>query len=108
MEYTEVVEFADALAKAINEKKHKGYYIECTKGQKYVKYVIHNTSNNHGSVLAFVELSSGDIIKPASFQQPQKEKGGLAVRGNISTPAGRKIVLDAADPFGGFLYKDRM
>lgn len=105
MEYAKVVEFAAELVEAMKGRGHHDYYIECTKGQKYVKYIIKSERNNHGSVLAFVELSSGDILKPGGFQAPQRDKDGLAVRGNIADPVDAKRILAEADPYGSFLYK---
>lgn len=50
--------------------------ITYAKGIKFAKFVI-----DSGSVFAFVDLSNGDILKPASWQKPAKH-----ARGNIYSP----------------------
>lgn len=51
--------------------------ITYTKGRKYAKLV------QNGSVVAFIDMSNGDIYKPAGWKAPAKH-----VRGNIFSPEG--------------------
>ncbi|RTL04975.1 hypothetical protein EKK58_09215 [Candidatus Dependentiae bacterium] len=48
-----------------------------TIGKKFAKYV-----TNDSSVFAFVDLSNGDILKPATWAKPAKH-----ARGNIYSPS---------------------
>jgi hypothetical protein len=57
-------------------------------GKKYVKI----TTNNGGSVFAFIDAETGDILKPANFKAPAKH-----ARGNIFDQSGG---LDAITPYG--------
>jgi len=52
--------------------------IEVLKGKKFVKYAI--TTGGSRSVYCFVEIETGNILKPASWAAPAKGK-----RGHIET-----------------------
>jgi hypothetical protein len=53
---------------------HIGYTI----GRKYARLTSPNGSNPDGSTWAFVDMTTGDIFKPASWSAPAKH-----ARGNI-------------------------
>ena len=68
---------------------------------------IPNWNNRGMSVHAFVKRATGDLIKAASWKAPQKSlthPSGLAVRFNLSTPAGMAEALTAANATTGYLY----
>lgn len=58
------------------------------------------------SVHAFVERATGHLIKAATWDAPQYDKDGLAVRYNLSTEEGFQEAVEAARTRGyGYLYK---
>lgn len=79
-----------------------GEPIECEVGQRFIRLVIGAPGNRH--VHAFVDLSTGDIIKAAGWKAPQKGKNGLAVRGNLTDDADFARILGVADKYGSYLY----
>ena len=82
-------------------------------GRKYikVKYFTTNIDTDYetgeetllkdekGSIHCFVESTTGDIYKPASWRAPHLK--GDAVRGNIFD----KSTFEKTNPHGGWLYK---
>lgn len=57
------------------------------------------------SVHAFVERSTGALIKAAGWKAPQKNADGtLASRYDLSTPEGMQEALDAAQKSTSYLY----
>lgn len=70
------------------------------RGRKFTKIVkqeYHNDSRNHQSVHAFIDHSTGDIYKAASWKAPAK-----IVRYNIVTDFER--VIQNCDIYGSYLY----
>lgn len=63
-----------------------------TEGKKYVKI-----TREH-SVHAFVDKTTGDVYKPASWAAPAK-----GVRFNINNDIER--ILEVCDVYGGYLYR---
>ena len=90
--------YAEDFCNALNTKFSTDDY-EILAGRKFDKIV---TSR---SVHAFVVRSTGELVKPASFKAPQKDKDGLAVRYNLSDPTDADRAIEAADPYGSYLYK---
>lgn len=74
-----------------NDELFKGLETN-TRGRKYTKII------SDGSVCAFVDMSTGDIYKPAGWQAPAKH-----VRGNIFSKEGGKEALS----LGSFIYSVR-
>lgn len=79
-------------------------------GRKYLKVVEANRDGSHRSVHAFIDKSNGDLIKAAGWKAPQRDKDGLAVRGNIVTGEGRsaiwkRLLDDPNQIYGHYLYK---
>lgn len=100
--------FASLLAARLNEyKKEMGYtYFErfdtvVEMGKRYAKVFaveIHDTepSRNNRRIVAFVDIATGDIFKPASFKAPAKH-----ARGNVNSSLGG---MEAIGPTGHVIY----
>lgn len=91
MNKTAIEEFAAKLLAALNEyKKDMGLtYFDSFRviteiGQKYIRYysveVQHDGGLLNKSIIAFVDIFNGEIMKPATYKSPAKTKGR---RGNI-------------------------
>ena len=71
-------------------------------GRKYHKIVMEVPNNNRPpsrSVHAFVDRTTGDVYKAASFKAPAKH-----VRFNLCIISDREWLLENADWAGGYLY----
>ena len=71
-------------------------------GRKYHKIVMEVPNNNRPpsrSVHAFVDRTTGDVYKPASFKAPAKH-----IRFNLCIISDREWLLENADWAGGYLY----
>jgi hypothetical protein len=66
-------------------------------GKKYARIVMNDGGR---SVHAFVNLSNGDVYKPASWQAPVKD-----ARYNLMLEDARAVLFNSVDPFGSYLYK---
>jgi hypothetical protein len=76
-----------------------------SKGRKFAKVLAHGTQT---SVHAFVNLENGDVIKPATFNAPQKNSDGtFAVRYNLVDDESRELLFEKAEFSGGYLYLGR-
>lgn len=102
----QAIEQTQEFVKALNEKfgTTTDYTFDVQAGQVYDK--ITQTYKGHGlSVHAFVQRSTGDLIKAAGWKAPQKNSDGtLAVRYHLDDPEGFAIAVEAADTTGGYLY----
>jgi hypothetical protein len=87
-----ICDFATALTKRLNEYKNEMGYtyfkesiVKMTVGRRFVKVfsieINHDGSENNRRLVAFVEILTGDIFKPASFNAPAKH-----ARGNVKSP----------------------
>lgn len=101
------------FAAALDEKFHAPDYPHAKfngdyavlAGQKYDKIIIEQP-NGGRSVHAFIERSTGALIKAGGWAAPQKNSDGtLAVRYDLSDPVGLANAIEQADPHGGYLYK---
>lgn len=96
---------AEAFANALNEK-FSDYEFSVDAGLKFDKivqvYVKYGNSRQR-SVHAFVEKSSGDLIKAAGWKTPAKLKSGWATRYNLITEFEKAV--EEADSSGGYLYQ---
>ena len=72
---------------------------EINKGRKYYKIVMKERSGN-GSVHCFVDMNSGAVYKPASFNSPAK-----GIRYYLLDDTSRETLLRRAEYSGGYLYK---
>ena len=65
-----------------------------TKGKKYYK-IVEDGSSAH----AFIDIQTGDVFKPASWNKPADRK-----RYNLLNDSSRKACLTYCDWAGGYLY----
>jgi hypothetical protein len=101
----------DNWLNALNEKANNHYPVAdrvikhvLYPGRKYIKvvreeYCENNPSKIHSSVHTFIEVSTGDIYKAASWKAPAKN----GARFNVVNDNANLIA--ACDPYGGYLYK---
>lgn len=95
--YTKLL--VESLQLDIN-KKHKDYAeFVIVSGRKYLRIEMHYLDNNSKSITAFVDKSTGDVYKPASWKSPS-----TGVRYNLLDDVSRESCLNRADWAGGFLY----
>lgn len=83
---------------------HGGQYATFTvdrPGRKYTR-VVARTENGGGSVHAFVENSTGDLLKPAGFKAPAR-----GVRYSLADPDSRALAFERCDWAGSYLYHGR-
>ena len=93
----------------------KGLVFKTDGGRKYIKVKYFTTTlqtnyetgeeklfQDKGSIHCFVESTTGDIYKPATWKAPHLK--GDAVRGNIFD----KSTFEKTGPHGGWLYHGRM
>ncbi len=99
---------AKAYAEALNAKfpvenpwdEEYGY----TEGQKFDR-ITRVRDGKDRSVHAFVERSTGKLVKAAGWKAPARiSTGELQSQFNLSTPEGFWAAVDAADPYGAYLY----
>lgn len=94
--------FAEALSEKFPDYE---FYVEA--GRKFDKIVqrsIKYGGSSQRSVHAFVERSTGDLIKAAGWNAPAKLKSGWATKFNLVTEF--EEALESADQFGGYLYQN--
>ena len=101
----------DALGQNFKDRNHGtigGKYVApvykfvIESGRKYHKIVMEVPNDNRPpsrSVHAFVDRTTGDVYKPASFKAPAKH-----VRFNLCIMSHREWLLENADWAGGYLY----
>ena len=86
--------------KAIQQIKTNGvdneFYLET--GRKYYKLV--HRDRNQRSVHCFIDKTTGDVLKPASWSAPAKGS-----RFNLLNDFSRKLCYNLCDWAGGYLYK---
>lgn len=80
-----------------------GYSFTYEAGPKFIRVV--EAPYGQRSVHAFIDRSTGDLIKSGGWKAPAKDKTGLAVRGNLLDDADFDRLLRVCDPYGGYLYK---
>ena len=95
---------AESFANALNEK-FQDYEFSVEAGIKFDKIVQRNRNRlngySNGSVHAFVERSSGDLIKAAGYKTPAKWKNSWATQYNLVNDFDRAVA--EADQYGGYL-----
>jgi hypothetical protein len=72
-------------------------------GTRFIR--IYRESGTSRSVHAFLDRTTGDVLKPGGWNGPQRTKKGLAVRFNLSDPESRALCFSRIDPSGSYLYK---
>lgn len=97
-------EFAQALTEKFADQKYAARIFSVTRGPKYTRIVQEQAGEDTGrsgsyggSVHCFIENSTGHVLKAASWKTPAK-----GVRFTTMEEA-----LEAADVFGGYLYRRR-
>jgi hypothetical protein len=84
----------------IEEIKENGvdveFYLES--GRKYYKLICKNGISR--SVHCFINKTTGDVLKSASWNSPAK-----GVRYNLLDGNSRELCYSKCDPFGGYLYQ---
>ena len=99
-----------AVANAAGEKLHKQYpnmefMYEIRPGKKYYKVVTGHITGlaqdapTQWSAWCFVDATTGDVYKPASWKAPAKH-----VRYNLFQEDSYNKALEKADPYGSWLY----
>ena len=95
-----------AFAALAEEELRKAGYKESTAvntGKKYAKIVSTVEGNGGTGVHSFIDMSTGDILKAASWQAPAK-----GIRGNITNPdGGRSALYPTGHPYGGRVISHR-
>jgi hypothetical protein len=93
-------ESVDYHINKIEEIKENGvdveFYLE--EGRKYYK-LIYRTGISR-SVHCFINKTTGDVLKSASWNAPAK-----GVRYNLMDDNSRELCYSKCDPFGGYLYQ---
>lgn len=72
-------------------------------GSKYIRIV--DCSYNSRSVHAFVDRTTGDLLKADGYKRPAKWKDGPATVGSLLDDHAFAEILERADRYGGYLYK---
>jgi len=98
-----ITPFINALTDRLNEYKTRNgftyfetFRVEATEGKKYFKIFRREILNNGHpfsghSIVAFVDKTTGDIFKPASFNTPAKH-----ARGNVNSEnSGMEAITDS-------------
>jgi hypothetical protein len=76
----------------------EGDTFEAQPGRRYAR-IVRRDKWGSGSAYAFVDITSGALLKAAGWKAPAK-----GVRFDLSTPEGLTEAVKAADRFGGHLY----
>ena len=100
--------YAEAFAEALNKKFpvvntwDETYGV--TEGKKYDR-ITKVRDGQHRSVHAFVERSTGRLIKAAGWKAPAKlSTGELQSKFNLAEEIDFALAVSAADPYGSYLY----
>lgn len=72
-------------------------------GHKFARVATDNGTQR--MVHAFVDMTTGDVIKAAGWKAPQKGKNGLAVRYRLADPVSKALCFESMDPYGSYLYQ---
>lgn len=96
------------FAKALNEKfpvvNPWDDSFGITEGAKFDR-ITRERDGQARSVHAFVEKSTGKLVKAAGWKAPAKRSSGeLQSKFNLSTPEGFAEAVEAADQYGSYLY----
>ena len=96
-----VLYYCEELCNIIEERLYDEYpypsrnrKFSVKKGRKYYK-ILENGNSAH----AFVDINSGDVFKPASWNKP-----AAGVRYNVLNDESRRVLFNTCDWAGGYLY----
>lgn len=84
--------------RARNGGETNGYTWTIETARKYHKLIM-TTGSGDRSIHAFIDVKTGDVLKPASWKVPAK-----GVRYNVLDEASREEMLSRADWSGSYLY----
>lgn len=100
MKPTPELEAFAQLAEAALRKAGYPQNLTAIPGKKYSKIVERRDGESRpSSVHSFIDLTTGDILKPASWERPAK-----GIRGNITNPdGGRSALYPDGHPYGGMI-----
>lgn len=105
-----VSNFAETYAERLTEKfagKKNSPVFSVETGYKFEKIVKDATKN--AVVHCFVEKTTGDVIKAASYKAPARRSDrSLAVMGNIAGKVNMNRMVKKADEFGAYLYSNKI
>ena len=95
----QIIEFVKELCSIVKERAHDPSKTEM--GLEFGKKYIRVTISTYGakSVHCFVNASTGDVLKSASYKAPAK-----GIRYNLLDEQSRERCFRNADPYGGYLY----
>lgn len=108
-------QYAEALAEKFTGTEPKGLlpvHYSVMPGKRYDRIVQQQPSRSSigdiggsRSVHAFVERSTGKLVKASGWNAPAKRSNGdLQSKFNLSTPEGFAEALEASDVYGSYLY----
>lgn len=95
----------EAGRKLHHQHPNADWLCEVRPGKKYLKVVTGHVTGlakdapTQWSVWCFVDATTGDVYKPASWKAPAKH-----VRYNLFNEDSYKQALEKADPYGSWLY----
>lgn len=98
--------FAQQFVDGVNAKwsKDEEGQLEINPGRRYDRLVRRGRWGD-GSCYAFVVRETGELLKPGGWNAPQRSAGGsLAVRYRLDNEVSLATAVEAADPYGSFLY----
>lgn len=101
------VAYAEALNLKFEDDDYKyAYHVE--PGRRFDRIVGVHVEGHHGSVHAFVERTTGLLVKPATWSTPQKNPvtGELFAPYNLSTQEGFEEAVEHANYSGSYLYSN--
>ena len=91
--------YTEQLVEVLNNHP-KGYQkFAYSTGRRYFKVGTIGFNGKVGSAEAFVDKTTGDVYKPASWSKPAEW-----VRYNLLDQESREKCLNNADPYGSYLY----
>ena len=102
--------YAERFAEALNGKFPAVQPYDKTfgvmEGKRYDRITYVNSEGEHRSVHAFVERSTGKLIKAAGWKAPAKlSTGELNSKYNLAEDIDFALAVSDADKFGSYLYQ---
>jgi len=86
-------------------KTYEEDYFELQDNPKFIRIVRKDKYSNGGSAHAFVEKSTGKLVKTASWKSPAKKSNGeLQSKYNLLDDDSFELLIEQADIYGGHLY----
>lgn len=98
--------FAQQFVDGVNAKwdKNEEGSLEIQPGRRYDR-LVRRSRWGDGSAFAFVVRETGELLKSGGWNSPQRSaEGTLAVRYRLDNEVSLATAVQAADPYGSFLY----